>query len=1068
MNIAKSKVVPVEDDGDESEDSSRSNPEYAPSLSAAAAMTTPQNNSSTPWKDLLLSPFFCGRVFLLLLALALSTLSAAYSLAQQVEVKLSLITFCPEPKTQEAIWRHSYEAGMEDGEIAITEESQWGRTDDDCWTTRSLQVQSGRLWGGNSYTHSWSGINAYSVMFAVLAVFAVGSGGLNVYSMAVDAIDAAENRLHCKSKGYIDCVRHLQQTQSIFHFEKRPIVVLLNSMKRTYRRLNGWIASVFVSETLEIILQSQALLLHNGYRLFSDGEYLANKPDAILLFAVLISANCLIVASLWLLYLHCGPKRKGLLFKTVIFCSDQMSDILYTVYPILVILMDEYTANTNVYVVLSQLSIDEPVLFLATAFPLFCLCTKCISLGRDMRSALRNQAYSRWKASHRIDVDTVSNALEVDPAKFSRMAKSYGVDAEERPETLEGALSVEKEMDDRVSVPCSVKVILSVICVLFVAYSVALFYSVSHHLGTAEDHCSSFTEERLFRNGSTLSDSDRNELGSTPELFVWDQCLYKAREREDLFNLTQPAIMEGVMARWYMMEKMKTTGNGGTVSQSHRFNSSVRLQFLKAFEWADTAIDHNESGSLQWGNLEYLVLTTTRLLRRFPLDLSYSNKLQFLSLTQSGLRAIPESICSLNQLKILHFSDELYLSSVPHCVGDLVQLQAIWIDKGFLVDVPLSLFSLPNLKELSLYNNEIDFESLLEYNLPSNLTLDESQWFAEHFAFDDRRTSYWISMNPICDENMTAFPPKLVSFLNLDTACPVGNPCSLDIGNGVADEFCPPRLLGDGHCDWQCANDGCAWDHGDCSQLCFAPELTNCTLDLLMNSHCDTGCNHSYCGRISSTIGYNLDMLDGQLTSIDMGECTQLLEDGANDGVVPEDCEDSQSIFTDSNVLSMYPDYDGECDVSSIGDATCDDQCRSADCLMDGGDCNEGKVCVSGSVCEILWTWFMTAAWNSNVANQIEHSYFCHGFWSYAQSQATCLSTDALEWPFWSHTVECSQAMPHFDFNSDGHLNFRELTAIGAYGLCLGSADGNPVPSRVFGMNCSECSGTSNYNPLHQ
>ena len=34
---------------------------------------------------------------------------------------------------------------------------------------------------------------------------------------------------------------------------------------------------------------------------------------------------------------------------------------------------------------------------------------------------------------------------------------------------------------------------------------------------------------------------------------------------------------------------------------------------------------------------------------------------------------------------------------------------------------------------------------------------------------------------------------------------------------------------------------------GDCAQLCFAEELTNCTYDKFYNDKCDKGCDNEYC-----------------------------------------------------------------------------------------------------------------------------------------------------------------------------------------------------------------------------
>ena len=55
------------------------------------------------------------------------------------------------------------------------------------------------------------------------------------------------------------------------------------------------------------------------------------------------------------------------------------------------------------------------------------------------------------------------------------------------------------------------------------------------------------------------------------------------------------------------------------------------------------------------------------------------------------------------------------------------------------------------------------------------------------------------------------------------------------------------RKLGDGRCDLDCDMIECTFDNGDCLQLCFAPELGNCTYDKFTNDECDEGCDTKYC-----------------------------------------------------------------------------------------------------------------------------------------------------------------------------------------------------------------------------
>ena len=57
-----------------------------------------------------------------------------------------------------------------------------------------------------------------------------------------------------------------------------------------------------------------------------------------------------------------------------------------------------------------------------------------------------------------------------------------------------------------------------------------------------------------------------------------------------------------------------------------------------------------------------------------------------------------------------------------------------------------------------------------------------------------------------------------------------------------------PWRLGDGICNAEeCNSADFKYDEGDCLLLCFAEELTDCTLDKLMNDRCDPECSNKYC-----------------------------------------------------------------------------------------------------------------------------------------------------------------------------------------------------------------------------
>ena len=103
-------------------------------------------------------------------------------------------------------------------------------------------------------------------------------------------------------------------------------------------------------------------------------------------------------------------------------------------------------------------------------------------------------------------------------------------------------------------------------------------------------------------------------------------------------------------------------------------------------------------------------------------------------------------------------------------------------------------------------------------------------------------------------------------------------------------------------------------------QLCFAPELGNCSLEKLRNEECDEGCYTQYCFRrdIGSTFS------EPQF-GVDMMECPW--PRNSSNSLVGGICTMSDSIYLDPNIKSDsfasygYESY-GECCSEWIGDGT--------------------------------------------------------------------------------------------------------------------------------------------------
>ena len=61
---------------------------------------------------------------------------------------------------------------------------------------------------------------------------------------------------------------------------------------------NEYIITHFIYDVFKIILQTQAVLVYDGY----GNDVLANKPECIYLFSLILTSNCFFSGILWLFY----------------------------------------------------------------------------------------------------------------------------------------------------------------------------------------------------------------------------------------------------------------------------------------------------------------------------------------------------------------------------------------------------------------------------------------------------------------------------------------------------------------------------------------------------------------------------------------------------------------------------------------------------------------------------------------------------------------------------------------------------------------------------------------------
>eukprot|EP01083_Nonionella_stella_P102201 290569_1 len=327
-----------------------------PQLPGSTALSQVQSDMmeqfySHKWFKLFTRDAFYGRILILFLSFVLFALSTAYCVAQFWSVKLDLVRKC-HPRTREEIWRHSYESGLVDGNIIINAESQYGHTKDSCMTTQTFDTNTDLVWYTNAYKadRATNDFITKSVLFGCISLYCFGIIVFNIITIVSDIGHVSRNQLHTKSKLYLEAqtIKFQKETVHSTSTSGSKIKGKVASLKHIWREYFAndtfaWTIRNALSQIIEIIIQSNALLLYNGYNPTDPTAYLANRPYLIQVFSVILALNCFGAGILWMSYGLVPAKCHGLLFELSLFVVDQSSDLFYTIFPFIIILTDNYT-----------------------------------------------------------------------------------------------------------------------------------------------------------------------------------------------------------------------------------------------------------------------------------------------------------------------------------------------------------------------------------------------------------------------------------------------------------------------------------------------------------------------------------------------------------------------------------------------------------------------------------------------------------------------------------------------------------------------------------------------------
>ena len=129
-------------------------------------------------------------------------------------------------------------------------------------------------------------------------------------------------------------------------------------------------------------------------------------------------------------------------------------------------------------------------------------------------------------------------------------------------------------------------------------------------------------------------------------------------------------------------------------------------------------------------HLQYLYLGKTKI-TELPIGLSHLKELLRLALWETELKELPEWICSFSKLKGLYLGRSKNIQFLPQNLGDLVNLEELYLDGTGITELPESFSNLINLRNLQLNDTKIQkiprlnpMKHLISCNL-SNMVIEK-------------------------------------------------------------------------------------------------------------------------------------------------------------------------------------------------------------------------------------------------------------------------------------------------------------------------------------------------------
>eukprot|EP01083_Nonionella_stella_P295451 1004179_1 len=809
---------------------------------------------------LMYSAHFWIRIFILILNVILFVLSLSYAFGAVSSTELVLIQQCP-GYSLETIWNHSQDIHSSTG------------VQDPCWSTSTIAIDQTNAYESNRYRYNPIHNDLAIVQCIVFSLFTFCCASVliyGLYSLISDIIAVHQQCLYQKSRKFKRNHSGLRRSSITDPHSATGLLSMIRSKYDLYFGLdkNGAILKMILMETVEIVMQSFALLLYNGYNVFDPNEVvLAYKPQFIYLFVSILSLNCIGVGILWSFYALTQNKVNGLVFKMMEFGIDQFCDLFYTAYPFVVVFGDTYNKFDHndahpIWIAFGLLNNKTMSSFVYSAFPMLLLCSKSFSMTRSASAGMRDSSYELWVLVTRImsapDHDNAANVIANALGFTIQMTATDVTDGKTRPdnsiddEIYDGQGNLKLNASKALlmvpkSVPCRISI--GLMGALFIIYSIVLLSTVIGHLVSSVKHC------------DTLS---LNVLTTHPELFVYSQCLYKVYpfsfsddtldncqcrvvtirwERGHITipdeyieaNITRNSVLDGVLRRWTMLEKFSTVGHLKSSRREQIFEwrpEHFMATSMKLFSWSDVDMLEMDDAISNWMQLEFFEMQRVNNISTLPSTFAKLIKLKAFMITdvENFNISLEALLCGSTDIMLITIRNGK-IASIPQCIAGLSHLQRFAIQNNLVTAFPLELLNVSSLSELDLWRNEIKYQHILTFNNLSNDS-DPFQYYEAREGF-----TVFLNGNPICA--LVDIHLQFKIWADEQQCCTM-----IDCVNEQR-AACSPSLLGNGQCDTLCNQTNCYMDGGDCYQYCFTE--TECNYTQFRNEECDEACNNPYC-----------------------------------------------------------------------------------------------------------------------------------------------------------------------------------------------------------------------------